>query len=82
MTLSNKETFWQKHVEAQEQSNLTRARYCKQHNIVCSRLVYWRIRFKKSLAKKSNQADEINLPNNDFIKLGATKAKPHFPQQN
>lgn len=72
MTSNEKEVFWRKHVELQEQSNLTQAQYCKEQNIICSRLVYWRIRFKKGLIKKNSKKTSTD----SFIQLGVTKAKP------
>jgi len=71
MTSNEKEVFWRKHVELQEQSNLTQIQYCEQQNIVCSRLVYWRIRFKNNLAKKK----KVTAPKDTFIKLGVTNSK-------
>ena len=67
-----KEAFWQNHVDAQEESKLTQAQYSKQHNIICSRLVYWRIRFRKNLAKNKNETASKNT----FIKLGVANSKP------
>ncbi len=72
MTPREKVIFWRKHVEAQEQSALSQIAYSKQHNIVCSRLVYWRIRFKKDLAKKRKEP----APNSNFIRLGISTSKP------
>lgn len=38
---SNNRRHWQTHVKACQESGLTRAEYCRQHNISCRALAYW-----------------------------------------
>lgn len=38
----DKAEYWQQHIAAWKQSGLSKARYCKQHNISQSALYHWR----------------------------------------
>lgn len=36
------EQFWQDHIKFQQESGLSQAAYCRNHNLVCSRFSYWK----------------------------------------
>lgn len=58
MTKSDKEVRygkWCELIEAQEQSGLSQAEFCKQNNLVLSQFVYYRSQIRRSAeAKKEN----------------------------
>lgn len=44
MDPKTKTEFWQKHFSAWEQSGLTQAAYCKEHDLKVANFSYWRTR--------------------------------------
>lgn len=51
--LSNNRRHWQMHVKACRESGLTRAEYCRQHNISCRALAYWHKKLSSPTVKES-----------------------------
>lgn len=41
MTPEEKKQYWLAHIQAYEQSNLTRKAYCQQHNVSYDQFGYW-----------------------------------------
>ncbi len=74
----NNRRYWQAHVKAHQESGLTRAEYCRQHNLSCSALSYW---YKKLGNPKCNEStlvpvtltksasDHFTAPDQDNLKL-------------
>ena len=46
--LEQKRSYWRKHIDSWQQTGLTQAEYCRQHNLKHHQLVYWRKRFLKT----------------------------------
>lgn len=46
MSSAEARQYWHTHSEAYRRSGLTRAAYCKQHNVNIQTFAYWRRRFK------------------------------------
>ena len=44
--LEQKSRFWKQHVEAWRSGHLTQAAYCRQHNLIAHRFIYWKQKFK------------------------------------
>ena len=42
-----KRRFWKRHIEGWRTSGLTRAGYCRQHNLSYDRFIYWSRKFRK-----------------------------------
>jgi len=64
--------FWKIHLETWEESGLPQKEYCRQHNLIYHRFVYWKARFKsKNLPVKFVQvASSISFnPGPFFLKL-------------
>lgn len=40
--------YWHEHITACQASNLSGANYCKEHNLIYHRFVYWRQKFSSS----------------------------------
>ena len=47
--------YWQRHVRAQQESGLSQAEYCRQHNLSYHALTYWR----RKLGKPSPSAPAL-----------------------
>ncbi|MBL1261137.1 MAG: hypothetical protein COB33_015620 [Thiotrichaceae bacterium] len=47
MKSAQKKDFWQRHIQAWEQSKLPQKAYCQQHNISYANFGYWRTRLKR-----------------------------------
>jgi len=45
------EQLWQEHIKLKQQSGLSRAAYCRLHNLVCSRFTYWENKLSQPLSK-------------------------------
>jgi transposase len=45
--------YWQAHVTAQEQSGLSRAEYCRQHQLSYHAATYWNRKFSKPASKET-----------------------------
>jgi hypothetical protein len=37
----SQEQFWQEQIKLRQESGLSRAAYCSQHELICSRFSYW-----------------------------------------
>lgn len=35
------ELFWSEHIQLKQESGLSRAAYCRQHELICHRFAYW-----------------------------------------
>jgi hypothetical protein len=60
------EEFWQEQIKQKLASGLSRAAYCKKHNLTCSRFAYW----EKKLAQPVNGLLPVQL-NPTFAKVSA-----------
>lgn len=45
--LEEKRRYWKQHIEDWRTSGLTRAGYCRQHNLSYDRFIYWNRKFRK-----------------------------------
>jgi len=63
--------FWKIHLETWEESGLLQKEYCRQHNLIYHRFVYWKARFKsRNLPIKFVQvASQPINPGPFFLKL-------------
>lgn len=52
---------WQAHVNAAEKSGLSRAEYCRQHNLSYHAMIYWQRKLSKSNNRKTTLVP-LNLP--------------------
>jgi hypothetical protein len=52
-------SYWRQHIEALEESGLTRKAYCEKNQIKLSALAYWRHRLS-SLQKQDKQANGVD----------------------
>jgi uncharacterized GH25 family protein len=46
--LEQKRTYWKQHIDSWQETGLTQAEYCRQHNLKHYQLVYWKKRFLKT----------------------------------
>jgi hypothetical protein len=46
--LEQKRTYWKQHIDSWQETCLTQAEYCRQHNLKHHQLVYWKKRFIKT----------------------------------
>ena len=64
--LEQKRIYWKQHIDSWQQTGLTQAEYCRQHNLKHHQLVYWRKRFLKTETDVSFVAlkleDLLDLP--------------------
>ncbi len=70
--LENLRKFWKTHLDKWEESGLPQKEYCRQHNLIYHRFVYWKARFKsKNLPVKFVQvASSISFnPGPSFLKI-------------
>jgi hypothetical protein len=63
--------FWKAHMDKWEESGLPQKEYCRQHNLIYHRFVYWKARFKSiNLPVKFVQvASQPINPGPSFLKL-------------
>lgn len=40
------ELFWREHIQLKQESGLSGAAYCRQHELLCHQLYYWESKFK------------------------------------
>ncbi len=40
--------YWLEQIKLQQESGLSRASYCRKHNLVCSRFLYWEKKLKQT----------------------------------
>lgn len=53
--------YWQAHVAAFDKSGLSRAGYCRQHNLSTHALVYWQKKFKQT-EKSTSRLVPVMVP--------------------
>lgn len=46
------EKFWQEHIKLKEESGLSRASYCRKHDLICSRFAYWERKLSQFITAK------------------------------
>ena len=46
--LEQKRSFWKQHIDSWQETGLTQAEYCRQHNLKHHQLVYWKKRYLKT----------------------------------
>ncbi len=46
--LEQKRSYWKHHIDSWQETGLTQAEYCRQHNLKHHQLVYWKKRFFKT----------------------------------
>ncbi len=46
--LEQKRSYWRQHIDSWQETGLTQAEYCRQHNLKHHQLAYWRKRFLKA----------------------------------
>jgi len=46
--IEQKRSFWKQHIDSWQETGLTQAEYCRQHNLKHHQLVYWKKRFLKT----------------------------------
>jgi hypothetical protein len=64
--IEEKRRFWRQQIEGWRTSGLTRAEYCRQHNLSYDRFIYW----KRKFSKESNPAFiELKLPAVPYPKM-------------
>ena len=61
--------YWQAHVTAQKQSGLSRAEYCRQHQLSYHAATYWNRKFSKST---SNETTLVPVTFASSIKINST----------
>lgn len=55
-------TFWQKHINAQEKSGLSKLNYCQQNEVDYERFYYWLRKEKTDISKKPLMALNMLIP--------------------
>ncbi len=58
------ELFWREHIQLKKESGLSRAAYCRQHELICHRFAYWE---SKLIPKHETKSQFISV-----------KLKPQF----
>lgn len=71
-----KERHWQAHISAQRKSGLSRAAYCKEHNLSYHAATYWSRKLSKPMQKQTNLVP-VKFPSNIEINPAQT-ARPDF----
>ena len=61
--LEQKRSYWRQHIDSWQQTGLTQAEYCRQHNLKHHQLVYWRKRFLKT----ETEVSFVPLPLDDLL---------------
>ncbi|MEJ2731314.1 MAG: transposase [Deltaproteobacteria bacterium] len=46
--LEQKRSYWKQHIDSWQETGLTQAEYCRQHNLKPHQLVYWKKRYLKT----------------------------------
>lgn len=64
--------FWRAHVEAQVKSGLSRAEYCRRHELSYHALTYWQRKFKRKNISGSPQL--IPVPKATISTVSSSKA--------
>ena len=49
------QNFWYPHIENCKRAGISGAKYCREHDLVCSQFLYWRDKYNK------NQSDFIGV---------------------
>ena len=61
MTKQMNHRHWQAHVKAQQQSGLSRAEYCRQHNLSYHALTYWQKKFARPSSSSATTLVPVSL---------------------
>jgi transposase len=76
--LEQKRTYWKQHIDSWQETGLTQAEYCRQHNLKHYQLVYWKKRFLKTEQEKIHYLEEqLRLFQNELF--GRSSEKRHAP---
>ena len=65
--LEQKRSFWKQHIDSWQETGLTQAEYCRQHNLKHHQLVYWKKRFLKT----ETEVSFVPLKFEDLLDLSA-----------
>jgi hypothetical protein len=65
--LEQKRTYWKQHIESWQQTGLTQAEYCRQHNLKHYQLVYW----KKHFLKTETDVSFVRLKLEDLLDISS-----------
>lgn len=68
------ENFWKQHFSQYQQTNLSKAKYAREYNLVKHRFIYWCRKFE-DISKTSETL------NSDFIPITVKSQLPSSPQQ-
>ncbi len=60
--LTDKQRFWQGHIEAHALSGLTRRDYCEQHSLVQHQMSYFATYLKKKSVPSKSQSGFVKVP--------------------
>jgi hypothetical protein len=60
--LTEKQQFWQGHIDAQARSGLTRRQYCEQHALAAQQMGYYAAYLKKKTCPPKSRSGFIKLP--------------------
>ena len=63
--------YWQAHVSAQAQSGLSRAEYCRQHQLSYHAATYWNRKFSKPSKPASNETTLVPVTFASSIKINS-----------
>lgn len=78
-TTESLENFWHSHIAGWRASNLSRAAYCREHDLAYSRFIYWKRRLDEQVIASEGSAASA------FVPVYCTDATPvpaltlHFP---
>lgn len=63
LTSDTRARYWQEHVQACQHSGLSKAQYCRDHQLAYHVLIYWSTKFSGRIAKNENseQSDVAKL---------------------
>jgi len=57
-----KREYWFSHIDKWEKSGLTQSEYCREHGLIYSRFIYWKVRWDKTLKEPSFVPVPLELP--------------------
>lgn len=80
---SDIEQYWSEQIKLKQQSGLSRAAYCRKHNIICSKFTYWEHKLTRPAAKlvpvKVVPASVIQSPICSLTFTGGNELKIYDP---
>ena len=65
--LEQKRIYWKQHIDQWQQTGLTQAEYCRQHDLKHHQLVYW----KKRFIKTESDVSFVSLKLNNLLDIPA-----------